>query len=146
MDKPERTITLLHQLRRCGHYLHHNWSCGRASQNRVLRILEKHGELTQRQLQDIMGIQQGSLSELLKKMEEHGLIDRRQSPDDRRQILVRLTERGEAQSQLNHERMAQQAVELTAVLSGEEQQQLQVLLAKLLDSWEERREKEPVEK
>ena len=140
MKPSEQAIETLHLLRRCGHYLHHHWGCGRASQMRALHILEDCGEMTQRELQDRMGIQQGSLSELVKKLEEQSYIARTCSPTDHRQMLIQITEPGRRQSQLLRERRNREGVELAGVLSEDEQRQLRALLSKLLDSWQGRPE------
>ena len=140
MESSEQALELLHLLRCCGHYLHHNWGCGRASQTRTLRILAERGEMTQRQLQDWMGIQQGSLSELVKKLEGQGLIAREREQNDQRQLLIRITEAGIQQHQYNHEQRMRQSQELVTALSDEEQQQLTALLEKLHTSWKERAE------
>jgi len=137
METSEQTLELLHLLLRCGHYLHHHWGCGRASQNRTLRILDEHSEMTQRQLQDLMGIQQGSLSELVKKLEGQGLIVREREQNDQRQLLIRITEAGRQQNQYNHTQRMRQGRELAAALSEEEQRQLLALLGKLYGSWQE---------
>ena len=137
MEPSEQALDLLHLLRYCGHYLHHYWGHGWASQGRTLRILAEHGEMTQRQLQDLMGIQQGSLSELVKKLEGQGLIAREREQKDQRQLLIRLTEEGKRQHQYNHEQRLRQSQELIAALSGEEQRQLMTLLEKLHESWKE---------
>ena len=136
LKSSEQAAETLHLLRRCGHYLHHHWGCGRASQMRALHILEDCGEMTQRELQDRMGIQQGSLSELVKKLDEQSFITRTCSPTDRRQLLIRITEPGRQQSQLLRERRNREAMELAGALSEEEQQELRVLLSKLLNSWQ----------
>ena len=136
----EQAVETLHLLRRCGHYLHHHWGCGRASQMRALHILEDCGEMTQRELQDRMGIQQGSLSELVKKLEEQAFITRASSQTDHRQMLIQITEPGRQQSRLLRERRNTEAMELAGVLSEEEQQTLQSLLQKLMDSWQSRPE------
>ena len=137
MEPSEQVLELLHLLRRCGHYLHHNWGCGRVSQARILHILAEHDEMTQRQLQDWMGIQQGSLSELVKKLDGQGLITREREQTDQRQLLIRITEAGMQQHQYNHKQRLRQSQELTAVLNEEEKRQLASLLKKLLNSWKE---------
>ena len=142
MKDSERALEIVHHLRGCGRYLHYRWGSGKASQARVLRILSKHGEMTQRQLRDKMGIQQSSLSELVKKLEDQALITRVCTPEDHRHRLIRITEKGQGQSRENRERRQTESVELLAALSDEEQEHLAKLLAKLLDSWTERREDE----
>lgn len=140
MDASEQAIALIHLLRCCGHYLHFHSGQGRFSQNRILRILSEHGEMTQRQLQDLMGIQQGSLSEVVKKLEGQGLIVRERGLNDQRQLLIRVTEQGKKLNEQNCEIRRQQTQELVAALDDEEQRRLLELLTKLFDSWEDRRD------
>lgn len=135
MDTAERAVRILHLLRRCGSYLHHRWNDGKAGQALTLRMLDGYGELTQRQLQDLIGIQQSSLSEQVKKLEEQGLVAREQDPKDRRQVLIRLTEKGRAQERCSQERRREQGLTLVKGLSEEEQCQLLALLSKLLEQW-----------
>ena len=142
MKNPEQAIEIVHQLRCCGRYLHHHWGCGKASQARALRILADSGEMTQRQLQDEMGIQQGSLSELVKKLEDQALIVRTCAPEDRRQLLIRITEAGQAQNRAHRQRRQEESLDLLAPLNEEERRQLGGLLTKLLDSWTARQEEE----
>ncbi len=104
MDQQEQATELLFLLRRCGHRLHGKRGGGKLSQQRVLRILTKYGEQTQHQLQERMGVQQGSLSELVKKLETQGLVMRTRAPQDRRQVLIRLTGAGRAESEANPQR------------------------------------------
>lgn len=138
LDASGRALELLHLLRSCGHYLHHHWGHGRVSQSRTLRILDEYGEVTQRQLQDLMGIQQGSLSEVVKKLEGQGLIVRERGLSDQRQVLIRVTEKGKEQNRLDRESRTRQSVELVSVLDEGEQRQLMALLDKLLASWKAR--------
>ena len=50
--------------------------------------------MTQKELQDILRIQPGSVSEILTKMEEKGLIRRQKDEGDRRRSVIELTEGG----------------------------------------------------
>lgn len=138
MDQTEQALTILRLLRCCGRYLHHHWGDGRGSQFRALRILNEQGQLTQRQLQDLMEIQQGSLSEIVKKLEDQGFIAREREPSDRRQLLIRATEEGRNQSRLRQEKRRRESQELMKALNSAEQERLLELLTKLLDSWEDR--------
>jgi len=138
MDQTEQALTILRLLRRCGRYLHHHWGDGRSSQFRALRILVEQGQLTQRQLQDLMEIQQGSLSELVKKLEDQGCIVRERDARDRRQLLIRVTDEGRRQNALRREARKQEGLDLVSVLDGEERQQLLELLGKLMADWEAR--------
>ena len=57
---------------------------GKASQQRILIILNEVGSITQRDLTMRLGIQPGSASEILSKLENAGLIQRAISETDRR--------------------------------------------------------------
>ena len=62
---PERIIEYLGA---CGRFLHYKMG-EKAGRRRIFTILSKAKELPQRELQDILGICSGSLSEILAKME-----------------------------------------------------------------------------
>ena len=98
-----------------------------ASQELVLRILAR-GDMDQMALRGEMRIQPGSLSELLGKLEQKGLIERERAENDRRRVTVRLTEAGRAA--LTPGETA--ADDPFAVLTEEEQATLRALLGKLL--------------
>jgi DNA-binding MarR family transcriptional regulator len=136
MKQNDQDMELLHLLRCCGHFLHHRAGGGKVSQSRVLHELERHGEMTQRELQERMGIQQASLSELVKKLEERGLIQRERAESDHRQVLIRLSPLGVQHNQEMHETRMRQNQELVEVLDEDERRQLTALLQKLLNGWE----------
>lgn len=123
------------KLRACGRFLHYNMG-EKAGQARILSVLMEHGAITQRELQDILEVQSGSLSEILNKVESAGLIERRQSERDKRQLEVKLTKDGLAAGAKMQEERGCAAVELFACLSDEEKKALAGLLDKLLDGWE----------
>ena len=127
MTQEEQVRDLVYTLWRCFRFLHKHSEGGKVSQLRVLRVLRRHEEMTQRQLLDHMAIQQSTLSELLKKMEDQDLIQRTCCPQDRRQVILRLTEAGREQLEQMEAR----------VLSWEERQTLLELLTKLDASWSE---------
>ena len=115
---------------------------GKASQSRVLHILNHHEGITQSQLQEIMGIRQSSISELVQKLEEQNLIVRERSDQDRRQILIFLTDAGREELRANDEERSLQAQQLLNALSEREQEQLSMLLGKLLSDWDMMRDQE----
>jgi DNA-binding MarR family transcriptional regulator len=86
--------------------------------------------MTQRELQDLLQIQPGSLSEVLTKLETKGMIVRSRDEEDRRRSILTLTETGRKAAEQKEERAS-----LFAALSLQEQEELQQLLGKLLDSW-----------
>ena len=94
----------------------------------VLRILDREGAPDQQSLLRELRVRPGSLSELLGKLEQKGLIERERSESDRRRVIVRLTEAGR-QALTPGETAADDPF---AVLTGEEQTALRALLEKVL--------------
>ncbi len=109
---------------------------GRCSQGRVLRILNRHGSMTQQELQSRLNIQPSSTSEILTKLENAGFITRKRDETDRRRFIIAITEAGRTDV---HEhwlaRRRRQSV-LYDVLDSEEQEEMIRLLEKLRASWE----------
>lgn len=111
---------------------------GRGSQKRILILLLETGPITQRELTERLGIQPGSASEVISKLENAGLVTRTESEADRRTVDVALTEEG---SRLAEEAKAQRAGrhgEMFSALSGEERAQLLGLLERVNQDWESR--------
>lgn len=111
---------------------------GKGSQKRILILLRETGTITQRELTARLGIQSGSASEVIAKLENMGLIARALSETDRRTANISLTEEGQrlaaeamAQRQQRHE-------EMFSALSGAEKAQLLSLLEKINADWETR--------
>lgn len=119
-----------------GHTMRHIAE-GKGSQKRILMILKEAPGITQRELTERLGIEPGSASEVIGKLEASGLILRTVSEADRRTTDIHLTEiEGEvadeaySQRELRHERMF-------ACLSEQEKQTLLGLLEKVNASWDE---------
>ena len=128
---------LFHSIRRCGNHLKHGGE-KRSSQQELLSFLSNAGgSAIQSELGSVLDVRRASISELLTKMEAHGLIERRQDENDKRQLIVSLTEQGRRtiNERMKHHRAGTSA--LFSVLTAEEKKQLQTLLDKLLTSWSE---------
>ena len=91
--------------------------------------------LTVYMVQEILQIQQGSLSELLSEMDSSGLIERKRNPEDRRQVVISLTPEGKEVEHANHQRVVKENMELFSSLSQEEQDELYRMLRVLLEDW-----------
>lgn len=135
MTQEERIESLILKLRRCFRFLHRKADGQKWSQNRVLRELRYHGDMTQKNMQEHIGIQQSSLSELLAKMEEQHLLQRTPCPADRRQVMVGITQEGRKLLEEIEKADLQQNIVYLQVLTQQEQQTLLDLLTKLDDSW-----------
>ena len=62
---------------------------------RALRVLQRTGATTQRNLAQILGTTARSVSALVDGLEHAGLAQRSKHPDDRRAVLVAVTEKAE---------------------------------------------------
>ena len=136
MDNSEITAyeRLSGLLRACGRRVYFS-SCAGRTQIRVLRLLLRQGAMSQKDVQDRLEIQPGSVSELMGKLEMKGLIERVRDTDDRRKVLLSLTARGEAAAQ-EAEKRSETKIDYGALDEGE-QAQLCRLLEKLVNSWDE---------
>lgn len=130
MDKKE----LLNNLQKCGHFLH----CQKGKslgQYRILLILKKEGVIPQKELQQILRIQSGSISEILSKMESNELIYRTKDKNDKRKALVGLSLKGEEYIKKLINDYEYENQNLFNCLSDEECDNLNNLLIKLYSYW-----------
>ena len=121
-------------LRVCGHFLHFNMG-GKAGRKRILAVLLREGEISQRTLQDLLDIQSGSLSEILAKIEADGLLEKVKCGSDRRSYMLRLTESGKASAQQVAAFHEARVDKLLSCLDDDEQLQLLAMLDKLTLHW-----------
>lgn len=133
-DALDKNDKLIMNLRDLGHTIRFLYE-GRGSQKRILIILYKTGSMTQKELTERLGVQPGSASEVLGKLESAGLILRRQSQTDRRTTDIQLTDAGRikakeavGQRQMRHQKMF-------SCLSEEEKDTLLALAEKLNADW-----------
>ena len=111
---------------------------GRGSQKRILIILHEGGKITQRALTERLGIQPGSASEVIAKLESAELITRTPSESDRRTADIQLTDKGkELASQAVNQRRRRHE-EMFSCLSEDEKMELLTLLEKINTDWEQR--------
>lgn len=101
---------------------------------RLMGLLTDNGEMNQSGLAALLEIRPQSLSELLTKMEADGLILRRQSEDDKRQIIVSLTEEGSRRVGEFREAQRQRSEKLLSSLSENEKEELARILQKIIEA------------
>lgn len=101
-------------------------------QGRILALLQKTDQLTQRDLAYILNIRQQSLGELVRKLEENGYVTRTPGTEDKRTMIVALTEKGRELE------MPKRPLETVFdCLDEQEQQDLRSCLEKVCDRIEE---------
>jgi DNA-binding MarR family transcriptional regulator len=120
--------------RKAGRFLY-DYTGGKSGQRRVLMFLH-HGVLSQRDVQNKLQIKASSLSEMLSKMEKEGLLVRKRSQEDSRQILITLTKKGEKYSEEGMKLLDDMTEKLYDCLSDEERSELHRLMKKLLMHWD----------
>ena len=98
------------------------------AQHRVLKLLGETSSISQQSLQEILAIRPGSLSELLSKLENKGLILRTQDETDRRKNTLSLTDAGREALKETEERR-----DPFNMLTDEEQEALKALLKKIIE-------------
>lgn len=126
---------LASNMRACGHFLYYQTG-GKTGQRRILLTLLEHGSITQRELQDILEIRSGSLSEILAKIEEDRYIKREKSDEDKRQVRLVLTESGRNRAFQMEEDYKRLIEKMFECLSEEEKKQLLIILEKLVKNWD----------
>lgn len=75
----------------------------------TMLVLWEQGSLTAKELGCILYLDSGTLTPMLKKMEAKGLLTRRRSEADERNLIVTITEAGEA--------MKEQALEIPDIMT-----------------------------
>ncbi len=127
---------VIKQLRMCGHFLYFRMG-GKIGRRRILVVLEEHNELLQKDLQDILQVQSGSLSEIIIKMENDGLIEKAKSTKDNRHIVLRLTAKGLKEAIAARKEHDRQVEELMSCLTENQKEELYNLLSITLKHWKE---------
>jgi DNA-binding MarR family transcriptional regulator len=128
--------TLAIRLKTCGRFLYYQVG-GKAGQQRILMRLNSYGQTTQKELQDVLEISSGALSEILQKMEDSGLISRTKSAEDKRQVDLSLTQLGRETAHSVEEHYHQTLERMFECLSPEQKNQLEQTLGILIAHLEE---------
>ena len=136
-EKQDINNKLIWKFRDIGHTLRHI-SEGKGSQQRILIMLNELGPISQNELTQQLGIQPGSASEVIIKLESAGYITRTPSEKDRRTTVVLLTEAGTAAAQQAAALRAERHEQMFAALNADEKETLLSLLEKLHADWEQK--------
>ena len=113
-----------HEIRRINKNIHGD------IQDKILKILLEEENIPQKNLQEMIGVKPGTISETITKLEEKNLIKRIKKEDDKRHVILKITSKGKkASSTLEGTRPNLNA------LNKKEKDELKRLLLKLLNSW-----------
>ena len=133
---------LILQLRDISHTMRHLYEGNGSQQSILIRLLDA-GEITQREFTQQLGIQPGSASEVLAKLEGAGLITRTASETDRRTADIQLTQEGIRRARAELARRRTRHKEMFSVLSDTEKTELLALLEKVNQDWDSRYRAKP---
>ncbi|NLZ46787.1 MAG: MarR family transcriptional regulator [Clostridiales bacterium] len=118
----------------CGQFLHFKVG-GRASRRRIFSVLSERGEMPQKELQEVLGVCSGSLSEILAKTEEDGFIEKTKSEKDKRNLNIKLTEAGKEKADISEKEFSAQAERMLECLTEDEKKDLFLKLSRLMEHW-----------
>ena len=113
----------------------------RRGQERVLTMVSMQEGINQKDLAFLLGIRPQTLGEMLQKLEERGMVERKKSETDGRAIEVTLTNEGRERAAEIAERRKLAAADIFSVLTEEEKDQLAAIIGKLNDEMEKHRPK-----
>lgn len=132
-------ITLFHKINNVIGHAPMQAGRARPGQTRILGMLAEteSGEMDQRALLEALPVKAGSLSEILRKLERGGCIERRRDEADKRGIIVRITESGRVIYRESEVFKADLEQRLFGSFPEEKKQQLISLLNDLIDMWDE---------
>lgn len=111
---------------------------GKGSQKRILIILNETGSMTQANLTKRLGIQPGSASEVIRKLEAAGYIERKQNEKDKRTMDLFLTDIGKKMAEEAVKQRMQRHQDMFACLTDSEKEHLVFLSEKLNADWKKR--------
>ena len=97
----------------------------------VLMELERHGEMSQRELAERVRVTPATISGMLKRMERAGFICRTADANDARVSLVSLTEEGRAQCEIAKRLFDETCCQMLEGLDEESLAQLKSLLTRI---------------
>ncbi|MBD3896794.1 MarR family transcriptional regulator [Halomonas sp. ML-15] len=99
----------------------------------VLAALDEQGPLDQITLGGFTALDRNTVAVVVRKLEERGLVTRQRNPEDRRSMVVTLTDSGERLRQDAETAVIAAQDEILAPLDDDERQQLCRLLQRLAD-------------
>ncbi|MDR1605204.1 MAG: MarR family transcriptional regulator [Gracilibacteraceae bacterium] len=106
-------------------------------QGRVLSILRLKPEISQKELNYLLGMSKQALAELLAKLEKSGHITREPAEDDKRAVTIKLTEAGKEAATAEGESDAWETPKILDCLNEEELAVFSEYLSRIIKRYEE---------
>lgn len=110
-----------------------NRNIGSQTQGKTLKILYVKGSMSQKEMQEKLGVQSGTISEIINKLERKELVTRHIDPADRRRVILSLTEKGKEDVEEFSRQNQNYVASFFQVLEESEKMELERLLQILLN-------------
>lgn len=110
-----------------------NRNIGSQTQGKTLKILYVKGSMSQKEMQEKLGVQPGTISEIINKLERKELVTRHTDPADRRRVILSLTEKGKEDVEEYSRQYQNYVASFFQVLEESEKMELERLLQILLN-------------
>lgn len=104
----------------------------RMSQGKILKILYKKGDMSQKDMQDLLNVKSGTISESINKLEKKGLLIRQNDEEDLRKKVLHLTESGKKDVEIHSLLYQKEIIQFFEILNEDEKNELEKILKKLL--------------
>jgi len=103
------------------------------AQMHTIEIVGHSGALRMKELAKKMGVTTGTLTVMVDRLEQQGILRRQAHETDRRSYLIVLTDKGEKLFAEHHQYHLGLTKEFTALLSPDERKQFSTILEKIID-------------
>ena len=103
------------------------------AQMHTIEIVGHSESLRMKELAKKMGVTTGTLTVMVDRLEQQGLLQRQAHETDRRSYLIVLTDKGKKLFAKHHQHHLDLTREITALLSSGEQKQFSTILEKIID-------------
>jgi len=98
---------------------------------KMLHLIYDHNGKTQQEILKIANVTKSTMSEVITEMEKEGYIEKIKSKDDKRQILILLTPKGESIAKIISDYFNEYCLQFMSDFSVQEINQFMKLLAKI---------------
>ncbi|TDQ37727.1 MarR family winged helix-turn-helix transcriptional regulator [Aureibacillus halotolerans] len=133
-QESEALYQAIHKLRRKGTEIQEQYEDHTANEFRILHLLKMHPEgMKVSDVSTKLEVTSPFVTQLINSMEKQGVIDRRRSSDDRRVVMLMLTDKGEQAARKIETYMHHFFDGLVAYLGDEESRKLTELLHHVFD-------------
>ena len=104
----------------------------------VLAVLDESGPCSQKAVAECIGFDKSDVTKLMNELEDRGLVQRVEDPEDLRRHRVLLTAKGKRQLDVSDHELAESMRAFLSALTATEYRQLQQLLLKAIRSHDSR--------